>query len=194
MVNNVKDLDFVSREEFSTLVQKFENLSTKIDTNKGQNNSISIIVFSGSLDKLLASFVIATGAQASGMEASVFFTFWGTSAFKKPNPIRTKKGFLEKMFSWLLPKDSKNLQLSQLNMAGLGPHAMRYMMKKKNIVSLEELITVAAELGVKVKICEMSMHLMGIVPEEIRDYPGISFCGVSNFLETASSGKMTLFI
>jgi peroxiredoxin family protein len=179
--------EFVTKEEFSKLQKQVEDF-------KGQENKVSLLVFSGSLDKLLAAFIIATGAAASGMNVSLFLTFWGTSAFKKSQIKKFKKPIFEKMMGWVLPRGTDKLPLSQMNMAGLGPELIRSMMKKKNVASLEELIEASGELGVKINICEMSMGLMGILPEEIRDYPHLGYAGVATFLEEASKGKVTLFI
>jgi peroxiredoxin family protein len=179
--------NFVTREEFL----KFQR---EIQKNTGQENKLSIVVFSGTLDKMMAAFIIATGAAAAGMETQLFFTFWGTSALKKNNVKNLKKNFLEKAFGWMLPRGTSQLPLTHLNMAGLGPEMIRYMMKKKSVASVEELIKVAEELGVKINICDMSMDLMGIKPEEICDYSNLGYCGVAKFLEEASTGKITLFI
>lgn len=187
-------MENVSRKEFDELKAEFHKLAFKIDHNAGPEDMLSIVSFSGTLDKLLATFIIATGAAAMGMKVNLFFTFWATSALKKENPPTIKKNFMEKMFGLMLPRGPKKLPLTQLNMAGIGPILIRDMMKKKNTPSLEELIVVAKELGVQINICEMSMNLMGIDPKEIIEYPNLCFCGVAKFLEQSSRGKMTLFI
>ena len=68
------------------------------------------------------------------------------------------------------------------------------LMKRKNVMSLADLMRAAAEFGVEIVICEMSMDLMGIRREEIIDFPNISVAGVAKFLEQAGSSKVTLFI
>lgn len=183
----------VSKEEFEALKNQVEALS-KLKNNTGVEDRMSLVMFSGSLDKLLAGFIMATSAAASGMEVSIFFTFWGYSAIKKEGFPQPKKGFLEKCFGWMLPRGSKELPLSQLNMAGAGPILLRHMMKSKGAASLEDLISVAAELGVKFSVCDMTRDLMGVDPSEIIDYPHMDYCGVTQFVESASSGKVTLFI
>jgi peroxiredoxin family protein len=159
----------------------------------GQHDKLSLIVFSGSLDRLIAAFVLATGAAAMGMQVSMFFTFWGTAALRKAN-VRVKKTLLERMFGWMLPKGSKQLPLSQMNMAGGGPMMIRYIMKKNGVASIEEMIELSKELGVELNVCTMSMDLLGMKPEELIDYPGKSYCGVAKFLETAAPGKITMFL
>lgn len=154
---------------------------------------LSLIVFSGSLDRLIAAFVLATGASSMGMEVDMFFTFWGTAALRQDN-VHVEKTFMERMFGWMLPKGSTKLPLSQMNMGGAGPLMIRGIMKKKGVASLEEMITLASELGVKINVCTMSMDLLGMREGEMIQYPGLSYCGVATFLETAAPGKLTLFL
>jgi peroxiredoxin family protein len=178
----------------STLVQgeRVEALGHLLQ-NAGQQDKLSLIVFSGSLDRLIAAFVLATGAAAMGMKVSMFFTFWATAALRKERGS-VKKTLLERMFGWMLPKGVKKLPLSQMNLAGGGPAMIRYVMKKRGVASVEEMIGIAAELEVELNVCTMSMDLLGIKPEELLDYPGKTFCGVAKFLETAAPGKLTLFV
>ena len=71
---------------------------------------------------------------------------------------------------------------------------MRHVMKKRGVASLEELIAMAAELGVKLSVCEMSMGLLGLEREELIDYPGLGFCGVATFIEQAANSKVSMFL
>ncbi|MGC4089242.1 MAG: DsrE/DsrF/DrsH-like family protein [Polyangiaceae bacterium] len=160
--------------------------------NSGQQDKLSLVVFSGSLDRLIAAFVIATGAAAMGMQVSMFFTFWATAGLRKR--ARVRKSWLGRMFGWMLPRGLRQLPLSQMNMAGAGPLMIRHVMKKNGVASVEEMIELAAELGVQLNVCSMSMELLGMNPQEILDYPGLGFCGVAKFLETAAPGKITLFV
>jgi peroxiredoxin family protein len=158
----------------------------------GQEDRLSLIVFSGSLDRLIAAFVLATGAAAMGMKVSMFFTFWGTSALRRDAQV--KKSLLERMFGWMLPKGISKLPLSQMNMGGGGPMMIRYIMKKKGVASVEEMMGIAAELGVELNVCTMSMDLLGMKEPEMVEYPGLAYCGVAKFLETAAPGKITMFV
>jgi peroxiredoxin family protein len=159
----------------------------------GQQDKLSLIVFSGSLDRLLAAFILATGAAAMGMQASMFFTFWGTSALRRES-VHVKKSLIERMFGWMLPRGSKRLPLSQMNLGGMGPLMIRHLMKKNGAASLEDMLELSKELGVQLHVCTMSMELLGLKPDELIDYPDRSFCGVAKFLETASPGKITMFV
>jgi peroxiredoxin family protein len=159
----------------------------------GQQDKLSLIVFSGSLDRLIAAFVLATGAAAMGMQVSMFFTFWATAALRK-NAAQADKPLLARLFGWMLPKGANQLPLSQMNLGGGGPLMIRHLMKQKGVASVEEMIEISAELGVELNVCTMSMDLLGMMPEELLDYPGRSFCGVAKFLESAAPGKLTLFV
>jgi len=160
----------------------------------GAEDKISIIVFSGDLDKLLAAFIIATGAVAMGMEAVMFFTFWGTPILRDPKKKVGGKDFMGKMFGFMLPKGRNAIKLSKMNMAGMGTSMMKSLMKKKNVASLDQMVEMAAELGVKIFICEMTMSLMGFKKEEFIDYPNLEYVGVATFLEQAKNSKIQLFI
>lgn len=157
-------------------------------------NKISMIVFSGDLDKALASMIIATGAVAMGMDVVMFFTFWGTPILRDKNKQVGGKDLMGKMFGSMLPKGVDKVKLSKMNMGGMGTAMMKSLMKKKNVASLEDMVKLADELGVRIFICEMSMDLMGFKREEMIDYSNLTYCGVAKFLEEAKNSKIQLFM
>ena len=157
-------------------------------------NKISMIVFSGDLDKALAAFVIAIGSVAMEMEVVMFFTFWGTPLLRDKHKKVKGKDLMGAMFGTMLPKGTGQVKLSKMNMAGMGTSMMKSLMKKKNVASLEQMIETAGELGVKIYVCEMSMDLMGFKREEMISYPDLTYCGVAKFLDEAMGSKIQLFI
>ena len=154
------------------------------------NSNMTMVVFSGDLDKAIAAFIIANGALTMGKKVTMFFTFWGLSILKKKN--LAKKSFIEKIFAMMLPKNSQDLPVSKMNFFGIGAKMIRSVMKKKNIMSLEELMKKAKDLGVNITACTMSMDVMGISKEELID--GISYGGVGQYLGEAEKSNNNLFI
>ena len=154
------------------------------------NSNMTMVVFSGDLDKAIAAFIIANGALTMDKKVTMFFTFWGLSILKKKN--LAKKSFIEKMFAMMLPKNSQDLPASKMNFFGIGAKMIRSVMKKKNIMSLEELMKKAKDLGVNITACTMSMDVMGISKEELID--GINYGGVGQYLGEAEKSNNNLFI
>lgn len=159
---------------------------------QGGAENKTIVVFSDDLDKALASFVIANGAASTGKKVSMFFTFWGLNIIKKSQKPAVEKDIWGRMFSWMLPSDSKALKLSQMNMMGIGSKMMRFLMKKKKIDSLESLIAQAREQGVEFIACTMSMDVMGVKKEELLD--DVTLGGVATYLERTEEANLNLFI
>lgn len=155
------------------------------------DNRVTLVVFSGELDRQLASLVIATGAAAMGMEVSIFYTFWGLSALKKEVHL-AGKGLKEKMFALMTPSRLEKLPVSKMNFGGAGRVMLTSMMKDKEISSIGELFAMAREMGVKMIACTMSMDVMGITREELLD--GVELGGVATFLGDASRSRTALFI
>jgi peroxiredoxin family protein len=169
-------------------------LKKKVDEMPGQENKLSMIVFSGELDKHLAAMIIATGAAAMGMKVVMFFTFWGTAALRDPKKKVSGKDFMSKMFGFMLPKGRNKTILSKMHMAGMGTAMLKSLMKKKNVASLDQLYEIAGVMNVEINICEMSMDLMGFKFEEMIEYPNLKVCGVATFLANAKESAVQLFI
>lgn len=159
-----------------------------VDTPEGK----TIIVFSGDLDKVLASFIIANGAAAMGRKVTMFFTFWGLTALRKPEKQNVKKTFIENMFGSMLPRGTGKLHLSRMNMGGMGTAMMKKIMNDKNVDSLETLMKKAMDNGIKIIACTMSMDVMGIKQDELID--GVELGGVGTYLGDAEESNVNLFI
>jgi Uncharacterized conserved protein len=162
-------------------------MSDNIKTKK-----LSIISFSGDFDKLVAAFTLASGSAAVNYEVNIFFTFWGLNAVKKKRGRRfLGKGFLACFFGFLMG-GINNVPLSRLNFGGASPKLMTYMMRKRNVATLNELIEAAIALNVNLYACEMSMHILGLTKDdfipEVKDV-----LGVATFLELSEGGDK-LFI
>ncbi len=155
-------------------------------------NNKTMVVFSGDLDKAIASFIIANGAASMGKKVTMFFTFWGLNILRKNEKVKVKKGFLDGMFGLMMPRGSKRLGLSKMNMAGMGSKMIRMVMKNKNVTSLEELIQAALNSGIEIVACQMSLDVMGLKQEELIE--GVKVGGVGYYLGEAEDSNVNLFI
>jgi len=134
----------------------------------------AIIVHSGDMDKIYSAMILGNGALAMGMQASLFFTFWGLQ--------RLKKGGLEKG------------TLSKMNMLGLGKWMIKRKMKQAKVTSLEKLMQDFKELGGKILACDMTMDIMGVKREDLRDDLISEYCGIGTYMDEAKDAAVTLFI
>jgi len=175
----------------TVVVEKGSSHRREVQTLTDSKNK-TLIMFSDDLDRALATFVLANGAAATGHKVSVFFTFWGLNVIKRERKPAVKKDIFGRMFSWMMPSDSRKLRLSQMSMLGLGDRMMRYIMKKKNIDSLEKLRQQALDNGVEFIACQMSMDMMGVQREELID--GVTVGGVATYMERAENANVNLFI
>ncbi|MCK5145481.1 DsrE/DsrF/DrsH-like family protein [bacterium] len=134
----------------------------------------TIVLHSGDSDKLMSALIIGNGALAMGGEASIYFTFWGLN--------RLKKGMLAKG------------PLSKMNLVGLGAWAMRMRMKQKNVASPERLLNDFKVLGGRILACEMTMEIMGIKKEDLREDLVDEWGAVGMYINDSQDAGLTLFI
>jgi peroxiredoxin family protein len=178
--------------ENQELSQKVQELQGRVDKLEAKNSRLTMILFSGDFDKVMAAFIIANGALAMGKEVTMFVTFWGLDALKKPEMGSAGKTFLEKMITWMRPKGPTQLPTSKMNFGGIGPKLFKYMMGKKNVEPVSSLMEMAMEFGLRIVACQMSMDVMGIKKEDLLD--GIEFGGVAVFLSESYASNTTLFV
>ncbi len=186
-------------ENMSTDIQKLqaevEALKEKIaDLQGSRKDQLSMAVVSGDLDKVLAAMVISIAAAAMDTQVKLFFSFWSLSALRDPHKTGKGKDFISKMFGVMLPKGTGKLSLSHMNMGGIGPKMIKMLMKKQNVLSLEQMFKEAGELGIEIVVCEMSMGLMGFKKEEMIDYPNLKYAGAATFVADAGESSIQLFI
>ncbi|MBN1314603.1 MAG: DsrE/DsrF/DrsH-like family protein [Anaerolineales bacterium] len=134
----------------------------------------TIVLHSGDMDKVFSALIIANGALAMGMEASIYFTFFGLQ--------RLQKGKLD------------SGPLSKMHFLGLGKWMIRQRMKKSNVASLERLMNDFKELGGKVIACEMTMEIMGVGKQDLREEWIDEYGAVGMYIREARDSTITLFI
>ena len=179
-----------SKGIYTVKIQKSGEAQNESPVSAG--NGKNFIVFSGDLDKAIASFVMANASAALGRKTSMFFTFWGLNILRKPEKVKAKKDFMSRMFAGMMPRGSRKLGLSKMNMGGIGAKMIRSIMDKKNVDSLEDMIAAARDAGVELVACSMSMDVMGIKAEELID--GVKIGGAAAMLAHAEESDMSLFI
>jgi peroxiredoxin family protein len=158
-----------------------------------EKEKMTIVVFSGELDKAIAAFIIATTGATMGMDVTMFFTFWGLNILKKNEGGMKSKGFKQKMFSILNRGGSKRLKLSRFNMFGLGTWMMKLVMKDSHYPSIDEFITMAKDMGIKLIPCSTTCGMFGLAENSFRG--GVeSIAGAAFFVNEARQSKVTLFI
>ena len=158
-----------------------------------KKEKLTIVVFSGDLDKALAAFMLATTGASMGMEVTMFFTFWGLNIIKKNEGSIKSRGLMRKMLNVLNRGGSRRLTLSKFNMMGLGTWMMKKLMKEVNMPSIDEFIAMAQEMGVKMIPCSTTCGIMGL-PENAFRPEVMSLAGAAYFLNVAREAKVTLFI
>lgn len=171
-------------------------MDSETDT-KTDKKAMTIIVFSGELDKVLASFILATTAGSMGMEVTMFFTFWGLNVLKKnEGPIRSP-GIMRKMLNRMNRGGTKRLHMSKFHMMGAGTAMMKTLMDDANIPQLEELMKIAKDLGVKFIVCTTSCGMMGLDvknPDAFRTELVDGYAGAASYLGAATDAQVNLFI
>ena len=163
----------------------------KIEASAPRVDQVTLLVFSGELDKVLAGLLIASTAASMGMNVTVFFTFWGINVLKEKRSF-SGKGVKERMIDMMTPTGPGSMGVSQMNMLGAGRTMLKQMMRDKDIVSAEELLEIARDSGVRLVACSMTMQVMGIREEELAG--GIEVAGAASYLVDASHSGCTLFI
>lgn len=154
-------------------------------------DKMTIILFSGELDKAIAAFTLATAAAASNMDVTIFFTFWGLNILKKERfALSAPQKLLQKMFNFM---STTSLPISRLNMFGMGAWMMKKLMRKTNAASLRDLMKLARDLGVKYIACTTSCSVLGLTGENLTDEVD-EFAGAAAYLGEAKEAKINLFI
>ena len=181
--------------QVAQLQTEIEGLKKRLAGVEGQNqDQLSIAIVSGDMDRILAAMIIGLAAAAMDTEVKLFFSFWSLSALRDPRKKAGGKDIMSKMFGMMLPNGKNKLKLSNLNMAGIGPAMIKSLMKKQGVLSLDEMFKQAAELGIEITVCEMSMNLMGFKKEEMIDYPNLRYAGAATFASDAGASSAQLFI
>lgn len=153
---------------------------------------LTIIAYSGELEAVWATLIMASAGAASGMETTIFFTFWGLFPLVREEKRITGSSGMQKMLSMMHRGGLHHLKTSKLNFAGAGPTMMRKLASQHHMASPEELLALCRELDVKLVPCEASMDMMGIKPEDLVD--GVEPPAGAAAMLAQAQGGITLFV
>lgn len=157
-----------------------------------ERKKLTIILFSGELDKALAAFILAATAASSGMDVTIFFTFWGLNVIRKEGGPKSR-GLVRRMLGWMNKGGARRLKLSKFHMMGMGTSMMKGLMKETKLPSIEEMIALSKQLGVKFIACTTSMGVMGLCEDNF--IPEVNSCaGAASYLAEAVEAQVNLFI
>jgi peroxiredoxin family protein len=151
-----------------------------------------IFAWSGELDKIWPTLILATTGAAMGKETTVFFTFWGLFPLVKNEVRITGENWMQKMLSMMNRGGLGHLKLSKMNFAGTGKAMMMHLAKEHNVASPQELMALAKDMGVKLVPCQMTMDLLGLKREDLIE--GLEDPAGATTAMAEAQGAITLFI
>jgi peroxiredoxin family protein len=160
---------------------------------KGYRRKTTIVAFSGEMDRMFAALSLASASAACGLETTIFFTFWGLAALRKPKGTGgARKSWLDWLVGRMLPSGCGSLPVSSMNFGGAGAWFFRWLMRSRNVQSVAEMLNDARSLGVRLVACQMSLDVLGLRREELID--GVEIGGAATYLQDASESTVTLFV
>jgi peroxiredoxin family protein len=172
---------------------QLEPASTLAGLQETKPDRVTIVVLSGDMDRVMAAFIIATGAAAMGMQVTMFFTFWGLNAIRRKGSSSAAKDWLRRAFGFLNKGGAERLPLSRFHFGGLGTRMMKRVMRTNRMPDVPELLQTAQEMGVKLIACTTTLGLMGISKDTLIE--GVDqLAGVTTYLAEAKQGSVNLFI
>ena len=151
------------------LLRRVEALEAADEKRVEKKNKLTIIAWGGDLDRIWPTTILASTAVASGMEATVFFTFWGLFAIVKPGVRITGENWMQKMMSVMNPGSAEKAKLSRYHFAGAGAAMFKKLADDHKVARPEELLALAQELGARLIPCQMTMDLLGLAREDLID-------------------------
>ena len=150
---------------------------------------VAIVASKGTLDMVYPPLILASSAAAMGMECGVFFTFYGLNALHKK---KNKRLQVAPLANPAAPVPVPNFLGAIPGMTFIATRMLKWMMGKQNMPTVQELVQVCQESGVKLIACSTTMGVMGVKQEDLIE--GVDFEGAAAFLEYASKAHVTLFI
>ena len=178
-----------SRQVYDALNRKIRTVEGKVHEVelKAHKNRAAIIASKGTLDMAYPPLLLATGARSMGIEASIFFTLYGINILKKNAKLKVAP-----LANPAMPMPVPNLVGALPGMTSMASLMMKGMFKKQSVPTIQELLDMARDSGVKLVACQMTLDVLGIKQKALID--GIEFGGLATFLEYGMGATVTLFV
>lgn len=158
-----------------------------------RQKTMAMVCWSSDLDRVWPTLILATTAAASGLDVSVFFTFWGLRVIQKNDKRITGSKLMQKGEALMDRGGTDHLKLGKLHFGGAGTKMIKKLAKDYKVASPTELLEMAQDLGVKLYPCQMTMELYGLAKDDFID--GLeSPMGAASFIDMAADADITLFI
>lgn len=150
-----------------------------------------LIASKGTLDWAYPPLILATAAAAAGINATIFFTFYGLNIIRKDFETRLRVSPVANP-AMPMPVPMPDIVSALPGMTSMATGMMKSMFHKKGVASIRELLDVARESDVRLIACQMTMDVFGYRQDEFLE--GVEFGGAAAFLSEARKAHITLFI
>jgi TusA-related sulfurtransferase/peroxiredoxin family protein len=156
----------------------------------------AILVLRSDMEAVPAALMTANTAASIGMPASILFAFWGINVLRGDRPQRDvpreKVSLVQRVLKWMMPRGPRRQRLGKLSFAGAGGLLVRFLMKRRKLLLVEDLMEQAIALNVRFLVCTMSMSVMGVTRRDLMDLPNIELGGVAAFVDDARGAGINL--
>jgi len=160
-----------------------------------RTNQCTLLILRNDFESLMAALLVATTSAAQGMNVVIFFSFWGVNLLRGERRRKTDESrvsFIQRLMKWMMPRGPKRQKLGKMNMGGMGKGLMELLMRRNNVMNIEQLLGHAVEQNVRFIVCTMSMGIMGIQKRDLLDLPNMEYAGVTLFVEQSRQSAMSL--
>jgi peroxiredoxin family protein len=160
---------------------------------RAATKDLLIIDYSGDLEKVWATMILASTSAAMGVKTRVFVTFWGLQVFVKDSKRITGENWMQRMLSAMQRPGISHRKLSKMNFLGMGPWMMGRLAKQYGVASPKELLEAAQAMGVEFIPCQMTMDMFGLKPADMIEGMGEP-AGAATVIGLLTENSTPLFI
>jgi TusA-related sulfurtransferase/peroxiredoxin family protein len=158
--------------------------------------SCALLVLRNDMEAVLTALMTANTAASTGMSATILFAFWGINVLRADRPRRDlpreEVSLVQRVLKWIMPRGPRRQRLGKLSLGGAGGLLVRFLMKRRKLLLVEDLMEQACTLKVRFLVCTMSMSVMGVTRRELMDLPNLQLGGIAAFMDDARESDINL--